>query len=173
MVQNYKIERVDELASLLKEAKSVILNDYKGLDVAEISELRRQCRENSITFKVIKNTIARRAFEKIGAEGMDGFLSGPTAVAISYQEEVLPAQILKKFAIDYELPHFKGALVNGRVMDKEHTVRFASLPSKEELRAQLVGAFNSPVRGLVVCLDASRRNLVYALNAVAEKKGAA
>jgi len=173
MVQNYKIERVDDLAELLKDAKSVILNDYKGLDVADISELRRECRENSVTFRVIKNTIAKKAFEKVGVEGMDGFLSGPTAVAISYQEEVLPAQILKKFAEDYELPHFKGALVNGRVMDKEQTVRFASLPSKEELRAQVVGAFNSPVRGLVICLDASRRNLVYALDAIAKKKGAA
>jgi large subunit ribosomal protein L10 len=173
MAQNYKIERVDELADMLKGAKSVILNDYKGLDVADISELRRKCRENNVTFRVIKNTLAKRAFEKIGAAEMGQFLTGPTAVALSYQEEVLPAQILKKFSEEYELPRFKGALVNGRVMNEEQTTRFASLPSKEELRAQVVGTFAAPVRGLVICLDASRRNLVYVLNAISEKQGAA
>lgn len=173
MVQQYKIDSVDELVETLKDAKSIILNDYKGLDVADISELRRECRENGVTFKVIKNTLAKRAFEAIGVDGMDEFLAGPTAVAISYGEEVLPAQILKKFAEENELPHFKGALVNGRIMNEEQTVRFASLPGKDELRAKLVGTLQGPVRGLIVCLDASRRNLVYVLNAIAEKKGAA
>ena len=173
MVQQGKIDRVDQLVSLFKGAKSVIFNDYKGLDVAVISSLRRECHENNITFRVIKNTLALRAFESMGMEGMDEFLSGPTAIAVSVEEEVLPAQILKKFADEHQLPSFKGALVNGRILSKEKTVEFASLPSKEELQAKLVGTLQSPVRGLVTCLDASRRNLVYVIQAIYEKKGAA
>lgn len=173
MVQQAKIDRVDELVELLKGAKSVILNDYKGLDVAAISKLRRECYENNITFRVIKNTLALRAFESMGIEGMNEFLSGPTAFAVSDEEEVLPAQILKKFADEHELPRFKGALVNGRILGEKKTAAFASLPGKTELQTKLVGTLQNPVRGLINCLDASRRNLVYVLHAISEKKGAA
>ena len=173
MVQLAKFDKVDELIALFKGAKSIILNDYKGLDVAAISQLRRECHENNVIFKVVKNTLATRAFEKMGREEMNEFLSGPTAIAVSSEEEVLPAQILKKFADEHELPRFKGALVNGRIFDEKMTVEFASLPSKKELQAKLVGTLQNPVRGLVICLDASLRNLVCVLQAISEKKGAA
>jgi len=173
MVNQAKIDAVDELAELLQNAKSIVLNDYKGLDVAQISELRNNCREKNVIFRVIKNTLAKRAFEKSGMAEVESFLEGPTAVAVSYEDEVVSAQVLNEFAEEYELPVFKGSVINGRVMDREKTIHLASLPGKDELRAQLVGAFVSPVRGLIICLDASRRNLVYVLNAIAEKKGAA
>jgi len=173
MVNQAKIDAVDELAELFKDAKSIILNDYKGLDVESISELRGNCREKNVIFRVIKNTLAKRAFEKSGLAEVESFLEGPTAIAISHEDEVVSAQVLNDFAKEYELPVFKGSIINGRVLNREKTVHLASLPGKDELRAQVVGAFIAPVRGLITCLDASRRNLVYVLNAVAEKKGAA
>ncbi|MBD3180371.1 MAG: 50S ribosomal protein L10 [Candidatus Latescibacteria bacterium] len=173
VVNQAKIDAVEELTELFKGAKSIVLNDYKGLNVEQVSELRSNCREKNVIFRVIKNTLAKRAFENSGLAEVESFLEGPTAVAISYEDEVVSAQVLNEFAGEYELPVFKGSIINGRVMDRDKTIHLASLPGKDELRAQVVGAFVSPVRGLVVVLDASRRNLVYVLNAIAEKKGAA
>ncbi len=173
MVQPAKTETVEELKRLIEESKSVILNDFTGLNVADISELRRQCRENGITFRVIKNTLARRSFNELGIEGMDALLEGPTALAASVVDEVAPAHVIKKFADEYKLPRFKGGYVAGRILDEKETVRLASLPSRDVLIATTVSAFQAPLRGLVGVLNASMRDLVGVLDAIKEKKGAA
>jgi large subunit ribosomal protein L10 len=173
MVQPVKIKRVEELTEIIKDAKSVILNDFTGLDVSDISELRRLCRENGVTYRVIKNTLAKRGFRDMGLDEIEELLSGPTAIAVSTEDEALPAQILKKFADDYELPRFKGGYVAGRLFNAEEIERLASLPGREVLLGQVVGTFQAPMRGLVNCLGASLRDLVYVLKAVSEKKGAA
>jgi large subunit ribosomal protein L10 len=173
MVQPAKTERVNELKDLLQNAKSIILNDFTGLNVADISELRRVCRENGITYRVIKNTLARRSFEELGIPDIEPLLDGPTAVAISTEDEASPAKVLKKFADDYELPTFKGGYVAGRILSGDDVVRLASLPARDILIAQVVGTFQAPLRGLLNCLEASLRDLVYVLKAVSEKKGAA
>lgn len=173
MVQPAKTEKVAEIKEMIQDAKSIILNDFTGLNVADISELRRQCRENGITFRVIKNTLAKRSFDELGIEGMDALLEGPTAFAVSAVDEVAPAQVLKKFADEYQLPRFKGGYVAGRILDEKETVRLASLPSRDVLIATTVSAFQSPLRGLVGVLNASMRDLVGVLDAIKEKKGAA
>ena len=173
MVQPAKMVTVEELKEMIKDSKSVILSDFTGLNVADISELRRHCRENGIQFRVIKNTLAKRSFEELGIEGMDALLEGPTAFAVSEVDEVAAAHVLKKFADDYELPRFKGGYVAGRILDEKETIRLASLPSREVLHAQVVGTFQAPLRGLVGVLNASLRDLVGVLDAIKEKKGAA
>ena len=173
MVQPAKMVTVEELKEMIKDSKSVILNDFTGLNVADISELRRHCRENGIQFRVIKNTLAKRSFDELGIEGMDALLEGPTAFAVSAVDEVSAAQVLKKFADEYELPRFKGGYVAGRILDEKETVRLASLPSREIILAQVVGTFQAPLRGFVGVLNASLRNLVGVLDAIKEKKGAA
>ncbi|MCK4549073.1 MAG: 50S ribosomal protein L10 [Candidatus Krumholzibacteria bacterium] len=173
MVQPVKVEKVEELKAMIQDAKSIILNDFTGLNVADISELRRQCRENGIEFRVIKNTLAKRSFEELGIEGMDVLLEGPTAFAVSTVDEVAPAHVLKKFADEYKLPRFKGGYVAGRILDEKETVRLASLPSREVLLTQVVGTFQAPLQGLVGVLNASLRDLVGVLDAIKEKKGAA
>jgi len=173
MVQPAKTVTVEELKEMIKNSKSIILNDFTGLNVADISELRRQCRENGIQFRVIKNTLAKRSFDELGIEGMDALLEGPTAFAVSAVDEVAPAHVLKKFADEYELPRFKGGYVAGRILDEKETVRLASLPTREVLLAQVVGMFQAPLRGLVGVLNASLRDLVGVLDAIKEKKGAA
>jgi large subunit ribosomal protein L10 len=167
------MEKVDELKELLQDAKSIVLNDFTGLNVADISELRRLCRENKVVYTIVKNTLAKRSFRALGLDEVESMLEGPTAVALSRDDEVVPAKVLNDFARDYELPRFKGAYVAGRLLDGEETKRLASLPSKEILLAQVVGTFQAPMRGLVNVLGASLRDLVCVLKAVADKKGAA
>jgi large subunit ribosomal protein L10 len=173
MVQPEKIERVEELRDLLRDAKSVILNDFTGLNVADISELRRVCRKAGVSYRVIKNTLAKRSFKVLGLEEIEPFLEGPTAIAVSMVDEAAPAQVLKTFAKDYELPRFKGGFVAGRLLDEGEVERLASLPGRNVLLSQVVGTFQAPLRGLLNCLDASLRDLVYVLKAISDKRGAA
>jgi large subunit ribosomal protein L10 len=170
MVQE-KSGQVEDLKSIIKDAKSIILNDFTGLNVKDISELRRVCREKGVTFRVVKNTLAKRSFAELEIDGVSVLLEGPTAIAVSADDEALPAQLLKKFADDYELPRFKGGYVAGRVMTASEVVRLASLPGRDVLLAQVVGTAQAPLRGLLNCLVASLRDLVTVINAVAEKKG--
>ncbi len=173
MVQSGKVKKVEEITEIIRDAKSVILNDFTGLDVSDISELRRLCRENGVTYRVIKNTLAKRGFSDLGLDEIEELLAGPTAIAVSTEDEALPAQVLKKFADDYELPRFKGGYVAGRLFDANEIERLASLPGREVLLGQVVGTFQAPMRGLLNCLVASLRDLVTVLKAVSEKKGAA
>lgn len=172
MIQPSKLEKVEELANLLKGSRSFVLNDFTGLNVKDISELRRLCREKDVVYRVIKNTLAKRSLEKLGIEGLDDLLEGPTAVAISDNDEVIAAQVLKEFADDYDLPKFKGGYIDGQIMDAEETEKLAGLPAREVLITQFVGMLQAPLRGFVNCLDASLRDLVNVLNAVSDKKKA-
>ncbi len=173
MVRPEKTEKIDDLKEILQDAKSIVLSDFTGLNVADISALRRLCRENKIIYTVVKNTLARRSFQALGLDDVGQMLEGPTAIAVSKEDEVTPAKVLDKFASDYELPRFKGAYVAGRLLDEDETKRLASLPSKEVLLTQVVFMLQAPMRGLVNCLDASLRDLLYVLKAISEKKGAA
>lgn len=170
MVQHAKTERVSKLTDLLREAKSIILNDFTGLKVSDISELRRACRNNDVTFTVVKNTLAKKSFRELGIDGLDPLLDGPTAIAISNVDEVAPAQVLKKFVDDYERPRLKGGYVSGRVIDDREVVRLAMLPGRDVMLAQVVGTFQAPIRGFVGVLGASLRDLAGVLNAIAKKK---
>lgn len=173
MVQQIKIDRVEELTSLLREAKSAVLNDFTGLNVADISALRRKCREKGISYIVVKNTLARLSFHELGVDDIDSLLAGPTAIAVSNEDEVLPAQVLKEFAADYELPRVKGAYVSGRVVDEAAVKLLAGLPGRDVLVAQVVGTMQAPLRNLVGVLGATIRDFVGVCRAVAEKKGEA
>jgi large subunit ribosomal protein L10 len=172
MVQAAKTKKVDDLTVILKGARSIILSDFTGLNVKDISELRRLCRAQGIVFRVVKNTLAKRSFEELGVAGVAPLLDGPTAIAVG-TEEALPARLLKKFADDYELPRFKGGYVLGRILTAQEVIRLAMLPGREILLAQVVGTTQAPLRGLLNCLGASLRDLVNVLKAVEDKKGAA
>jgi large subunit ribosomal protein L10 len=172
MVQAAKTKKVEDLTVMLRGAKSVILSDFTGLNVKDISELRRRCRESGVLFRIVKNTMAKRSFGELGIGGATGLLEGPTAIAASTADEALPAQLLKKFADDYELPRLKGGYVQGRILTAQEVVRLATLPGREVLLAQVVGTAQAPLRGLLNCLGASLRDLMNVLKAVSEKKGA-
>ena len=157
----------DELAQLtekLDKAKAVYFTDFLGLDVSSITELRSEFFKASIEFKVAKNTLLKLAAENINLEGLDDFLIGSTAIAISYDEPTAPAKILKKFTEDHDKPEVKAILFDGVVLDGSEYLKFATLPTKDELLTKLVLMLNSPLTILARTLSASMTNFVNGLN---------
>ena len=157
----------DELAQLtekLDKAKAVYFTDFLGLDVSSITELRSEFFKASIEFKVAKNTLLKLAAENINLEGLDDFLVGSTAIAISYDEPTAPAKVLKKFTEDHDKPEVKAILFDGEVLDGSEYLKFATLPTKDELLTKLVLMLNSPITILALTLSASMTNFVNGLN---------
>ena len=157
----------DELAQLtekLDKAKAVYFTDFLGLDVSSITELRSEFFKASIEFKVAKNTLLKLAAKNINLEGLDDFLVGSTAIAISYDEPTAPAKVLKKFTEDHEKPDVKAILFDGEVLDGSEYLKFATLPTKDELLTKLVLMLNSPITILARTLSGSMTNFVNGLN---------
>ena len=157
----------DELAQLtekLDKAKAVYFTDFLGLDVSSITELRSEFFKASIEFKVAKNTLLKLAAENINLEGLDDFLVGSTAIAISYDEPTATAKVLKKFTEDHDKPEVKAILFDGEVLDGSEYLKFATLPTKDELLTKLVLMLNSPITILARTLSASMTNFVNGLN---------
>jgi large subunit ribosomal protein L10 len=170
MARPEKAKQVEELTEIFDNARSVVLNDFTGLNVERISELRRLCRESGVEFRVVKNTLAKRSLKGTRAQELEKYFDGPTAIAISRTSENLSAKVLVKFADEYELPKLKAGVVEGQIIDAADVLALAKLPSKEELMSKLLGGIKSPGNRLVSVLQGSLRNLLYALNAVIEKQ---
>ena len=163
------ISQVAEIQGKLAKAHAVILADYRGLTVAELTELRRALRAQQMEMKVYKNRLVRQAL-KGTVEGLDGQLTGPTAVTFSYGDPVAPAKILATFAKAHAKLQLKGGLVEGEVVDKLKVTQLAALPSREELLTKLVFVLNSPITGLVRVLNGTLQGLPNVLNRIKEKK---
>jgi large subunit ribosomal protein L10 len=167
-----KIEKVESLRKVFDEARSIVLNDFTGLNVEKLSELRKLCRENGVEYRVVKNTLVKRSVEGTQAEELGAHFEGPTALAIGRESENVPAKIIAKFAAEHEAPKFKAGIVEGKIIDATTLLELAKLPSKEELLSTLLATVKSPGDGLVSVLQGTLRNLLYALNAIIEKKQA-
>jgi large subunit ribosomal protein L10 len=161
---------VSEIQKKLEASKTVILADYRGLTVGEVTELRKKMREAGIDYKVLKNTMTSRAAKAANIEGLDEYLSGPTALAFSYQDYTAPAKILSDFAKDHKKLELKAGVLDGKVIDIESVKNLANLPSREVLLGKLAGLFQAPVRGLVTVLSGPLRNFAYAVEAVRKQK---
>ena len=157
-------DEVTQLMEKLEKANAVYFTDFLGLDVPSITELRTEFFKASIEFKVAKNTLLKLAAKNINLEGLDDFLVGSTAIAISYDEPTLPAKILKKFTEDHDKPEVKAILFDGEVLKGSEYLKFASLPTEDELLTKLVMMLNSPITILAQTLNASMINLVNGLN---------
>ena len=132
--------------------------------MSSITELRSEFFKASIEYKVAKNTLLRLAAKKINLEGIDDFLVGSTAIAISYDEPSAPAKVLKKFTKDHDKPEVKAILFDGEVLDGSEYLKFATLPTKDELLTKLVLMVNSPITILARTLSSPMTNLVNCLN---------
>ena len=152
---------VQAIAENVKDATGVVLVDYRGLTVAEDTELRKQLREAGITYKVYKNTMMKRAFEGTAFEALDEYLDGPNAIAISKDDATAPARILAKFAKDAKALELKAAVVEGQAYDAAGVKALADIPSREVLLSKLLGSLQSPIA-----------NLARVLNQIAEQGGA-
>jgi large subunit ribosomal protein L10 len=167
-----KKQIVEELKDKLNQVKAAIFTDYRGLNVEEITELRKQLREAGIEYKVVKNTLTRIAAKDINMDFLEEYLTGPTAIAFSFEDPVTPAKILSKFANSHKALDIKAGLVEGKLIDVEGIKALADLPSREVLIAKVIGGMQAPISGLVGVLNGPMRGLVYALKAIQDKKSA-
>lgn len=170
MVRPEKQLQVEEISQKLREAKSIFLTDFTGLNVEEITKLRRSFREAAVDFKVVKNTLAQLSLQEVGYEQILDYLRGPTAFAFGMGDAVAPARIILDFARRSEKPKIKAIIFEGRILDASQASVLAALPSREVLIARVVGGINSPLISLAGGLQAILRKLVGVLNAVCEKK---
>ena len=170
-----KQQMVAELTEKLKNATSGVIVDYKGINVAQDTDLRRRFREANVEYAVIKNTLLRFAVKEADLEGLSEVLEGTTALAISNDDPLAPAKTFKNFLKDNAALEidFKSGFVDGKVLSVDEIKDLADLPPKEVLVAKVLGGLNSPIAGLANVLNGNIRGLAVALNAVAEKKQAA
>ena len=163
---------VEEMKEKLQSAQGAVFVGFSGLSVADVTKLRRKFREGGVEYKVVKNTLTRIAADELGFNDLDAVLEGPTAVAYSAEDTVAPAKILKDFIKETktEALTVKAGIADGQVIDAAAVEALASLPSREELLAKLVGSMQAPISGLVNVLQGNIRNMVYVLDAVRAKK---
>ncbi|AEE92281.1 50S ribosomal protein L10 [Tepidanaerobacter acetatoxydans Re1] len=168
-VKEAKVKAVEELKDKFDRSSAVILTDYRGLNVADITELRRKLKEQGIEYKVAKNTLTRIAIKDFDYD-LDEFLEGPTAMAFSYEDPVAPAKVLTDFAKIHKELEIKAGVVEGKVVSKDVISELAKMPPKEQLLASAVGAIQSPLYGIVGVMQGTLRNVVYTLQAIQDKK---
>ena len=155
-ILNQKIKEVDELAEKISKAKVVLLTDYRGINVEDVTGIRAKLRGVNTEYRVIKNNITRRALDKCGFEGLDDLLEGPTAVILGYDDYLDASKIIYEYAKDNENYKIKGGIIEGKVVSTEEIITLAKLPSRETLIAQLAGALLGNVTKLAVALDQVR-----------------
>lgn len=167
-----KKQIVQEIKDKIDRAQAVVLVDYRGLNVEEVNELRKKYREAGVEYKVYKNTLMRFAFKDAGLEEFNNYLTGPNAVAFSYDDPVSAAKVTSEFAKEHDKLEIKAGIVDGEVIDVNRVKELANLPSREVLIAQVLGGLNGPISGFANVLQGTIRKLVYALNAIKEKQEA-
>ena len=155
-ILNQKKEEVKALAEKMKNSKLILLTDYRGINVADVTKLRADLRKTSVEYKVIKNNIIKRALDTNGESGLDSLLEGPTAIIYGNEDYLEPAKIIYNFSKENEFYKIKGGIIDGKVMTAEEIITLAKLPSRQELMAKLAGALLGNITKLAVALDAVR-----------------
>ncbi len=164
---------VSEVQEKLGRAKSVVLVDYIGLTVEEVTELRNQFRAANVEFKVYKNAMIGRAADNLEIKGINGHIAGPTAVALSYDDPTAGPKVMTAFIKKIKKTEIKMGVLGTDLMSKEQIESLAKIPNKEALVSMLLSVMNGPVRGFATVLNAVPRSLAIALDAVREQKQSA
>ncbi|AXA35546.1 MAG: 50S ribosomal protein L10 [Candidatus Sumerlaea sp.] len=165
-----KIEAVQSLKAKLQQAKSVVITEYTGMTVAEMTDLRARLRKEQVEFKVVKNRLAKIALREAGLNTMDDYLKGMKAIALGMNDPIAPAKVLVPYAKDNEKLKLVAGLMDNQVLSVEELVELSKLPSREVLLGRLVGSLSSPIQRLAFALHQTMAKVVYALDAVARKK---
>jgi len=173
MLRKDKEAVVAEATRLLAATEALYLSDYRGLTVAELTELRGKLRGGGASFHVLKNTLARRAAADAGREQITELLSGPTGVTFCGDDPVAPARALIDFMRTHPQLVIRGGLLHGKLVDAEGVRALSTLPSRDALIGQLVGTMAAPLTGLVTVLQGSISGLARALQQIADQKAAA
>lgn len=167
-----KQERVIDLKEQFTRSKLALVSDYRGLTVKEMTELRRRIQAVGGDYTVAKNTLIRRALsDTAGAPQIDQMLKGPTALVVGYEDPVSPVKVLMDYLKETKKEmDIRGGILEGRAVTTSDLQQIATLPSREEMVAKLMGSMQSPAQGVVITLSGVARNLVYALEAIRKQK---
>ncbi|MCL2810905.1 MAG: 50S ribosomal protein L10 [Clostridia bacterium] len=167
-----KKQAVAEIVEKFKGAKSVVVVDYMGLTVEEVTGLRAKFRAGGVDYVVYKNTMVRRAIDELKITGFDEVLKGPSAFAFSQRDEISGAKIIKEYMDNdkRKVLSIKAGYIEGQTIDAKGVEALAALPPKEVLIARMMGSLNAPITNLVGVLSATLRSLVYAVDAVRKQK---
>jgi len=166
-----KLKVVEEVKKYFEESTSLFITDYTGLNVEDITVLRKNLRENSVKYLIAKNTLVRIAAKDAGYENILEYLTGPTAIAFGVDDPAVPAKILYDSFKAKERPVIKAFVLDQDVYKGVEIVRLAELPSREVLLAQLIGAVESPIQSLLGSVDGLMQELVATVEALAVSKG--
>lgn len=169
-VRKDKLDTVSELKSKFDVSQSVIMVDYRGLTVAEISDLRKRLREQSIEMKVAKNRLAKIAMEQSGLDTMDTVLKGPTGFVFGIKDAVPPAKVLVKYSEENNKLQIKGGILERKPIGVDIVKQLSKLSSKEEMLSRMLGSLQSPITKVALGLNAAMSSVVYAVKAVADSK---
>jgi large subunit ribosomal protein L10 len=170
MAKTEKEAAIREVAELFRRSKSVFVTDFSGLNVEKIMLLRKKCREAKVGYLVVKNTLARLSAEKAGWNQMGPYFKGPSAIAYSFDDPSSPARVIKEFNKTHDKPKIKVSMFEGVFYGPESMDVIASLPSRQELIAKVVGGFNNPIQGLVGTLSGLLRKLVGTIDAIRSQR---
>lgn len=167
-----KKERVVDLKGQFSRSKLAVVSDYRGLTVKEMNELRRRIQAAGGDYTVAKNTLIRRALsETEGAPQIDQMLKGPTALVVGYEDPVGPVKALMDYLKETKKEmDIRGGIIEGKPVTGADLQQIATLPSREEMVAKLMGSMQSPAQGVVITLSGVARNLAYALEAIRKQK---
>jgi large subunit ribosomal protein L10 len=166
-----KQEVIDQIKEQFQKSSSAICVDFRGVNVEKITQFRRQVKEASGNYQVVKNTLARRAIAETPFEELGQFLVGPTGIVFCQGEPMDPAKVVTNFTKETDgALQVKGGMVDGTVFDAKGIERVSKLPSRQEMLTQLVSSLQSPISGLVGTLQGVTREFVYTLQAIADQK---
>lgn len=172
LTREQKEARVAELRKELEGKNVVLLSDFTGMDVATATEMRSKFRAASVDFRVVKNTLAKRAMEEAGLSELAGDMKGPNGFVMTEGDPAQAAKILVEFEKGKKTPQIKTGIIDAAMVTAAQIRRIAELPSREVLLAQIAAGFQAPVAGLARLLNELSRKLVATLDAVAKQKGA-
>ncbi|MCK7484482.1 MAG: 50S ribosomal protein L10 [Bacillus subtilis] len=168
----FKSAKIQEITESISKAKVAFITDYRGLTVAEITDLRRQLQKEEADCAVIKNTLAKIAIKDTPYEGLEQFLQGPSAIILGFNDQVAPAKILTQYIKKAKKTELKGGVIDGKVLTANEVQKLSELPSKDELYAKMLGSINSPASGLVNTVSGVMRALTIAMEQVRKQKEA-
>ena len=173
MNRNEKSEIISEIKELLESSSAVYLTDYHGINVEDISSLRTQFRNEGVRYKVYKNTLVKRALDEIGKyDKIADHLTGMVGFAFTTKNPTAPAKIINKYFGDKEKLSLKACYVEGEYFDGSQLKALATLPTKNELIASIMGSLNSPVSGIVGAINAVMRDLVSVVEQISKREAA-
>lgn len=169
MRKDEKQEVITELHDKFRRAKAAILTGYSGIDVEQITELRSKLRQSHVEYRVVKNTLARRAAEGTGLEGLKDYFVGPIGIAIGYDDPVAPAKVLQEFSKTQQKLELKVGMMDGKLLKQADIKALASLPSLNALRGKIIGLIQAPASRIVGVLQAPGGQVARVLKAKADK----